>query len=153
MLIFDPARLWLLSSRMWQCGKRRRARLIKAYIFIAFRAALPPEAMLAGAPRLGHWAMNIVVHPNVTVGRDVMIWHNVTLSVSDSPGTSSRLTIGNSVEIGTGAVIITPLRGSLTVCDNVVIGANSVVTNSIIEAGTYVGAPAKLVTKQMEGNR
>jgi serine O-acetyltransferase len=144
-LLLDPARLWMLSTQLWQRGKFRRARLIKAYTFVTFRAALPPEAMLVGLPKLGHWGMNIVVHPNVTLGRDVFLWHNVTLSVSDSPGSQARLTIGDRVTIGTGAVVVTPLRGNLVICSDVVIGANAVVSRSILKPGTYVGVPARLV--------
>jgi serine acetyltransferase len=147
-LLLDPGRLWLLSTRLWQQGKRRRARLVKAYVFVTFRAALPPEAILRGPVGLGHWAMNVVVHPNTTIGRNVMIWHGVTLSVSDTPGTDARLEIGDNVTIGTGAVIVTPLRGGLTICDHVAIGANSVVSRSITEPGTYVGAPATRVDKR-----
>ena len=33
----------------------------------------------------------------------------------------------------------------LTICDNVNIGAGSIVTKSITKPGTYVGAPAKVV--------
>lgn len=119
---------------------------------MAFRAILPPEALLSGTPSLGHFAMNVVVHPNVTLGRDVRIWHGVTLSVSDTPGASARLTIGNRVEVGTGAVILTPLRDSLSICDDVKIGANSVVTRTIVIPGTYAGAPAILV-KEFEGHQ
>lgn len=150
MLLTQPNRLWLLSTRYHREGKHRRARLIKAYLFLVFRAILPPQAVLAGLPALGHFAMNIVVHPNVYIGRDVVLWHGITLSVGDSPGTTSRLTIGDRVEVGTGAVIIAPLRSSLSICNDVRIGANSVVTRSITEPGTYAGAPAVLV-KRLEG--
>lgn len=150
MFLTQPNRLWLLSTRYYREGRHRRARLIKAYLFLFFRAVLPPEAVLAGLPALGHFAMNIVVHPNVSLGREVVLWHGVTLSVSDSPGTTSRLTIGDRVEIGAGAVVITPLRDSLFICNDVRIGANSVVTRSINEPGTYAGAPAVLV-KRLEG--
>lgn len=92
--------------------------------------------------------MNIVIHPNVTLGRDVILWHNITLSVSDSPGSSSRITIGDRVTIGTGTVVVTPLRGSIEICNDVKIGANSVVSRSITEPGTYAGSPAKLIKMQ-----
>lgn len=150
MLIFDPARLWYLSTILWKKKHRRTARLIKAYNFFFFRAILPPEADLLGVPRLGHYAMNIVVHPNVSLGRDVFIWHGVTLSVSDTPGTSARLIIGDRVTIGTGTVIVTPLKRGLSVCSDVVIGANSVVSRPISIPGTYAGAPAKYIERQKE---
>jgi acetyltransferase-like isoleucine patch superfamily enzyme len=46
--------------------------------------------------------------------------------------------IGNHVSIGSNATIL-----PVTICDNVVIGAGSVVTKNITLPGTYVGNPAK----------
>lgn len=48
--------------------------------------------------------------------------------------------IGNHVSIGTNATIL-----PVTICDNVVIGAGSVVTKNITEAGVYAGNPAKKI--------
>jgi len=48
--------------------------------------------------------------------------------------------IGNNVRIGSNATIL-PVK----ICDNVVIGAGSVVTKSIIISGVYAGNPAKLL--------
>jgi acetyltransferase-like isoleucine patch superfamily enzyme len=49
------------------------------------------------------------------------------------------VSIGSNVWIG-HAVTILP---GVEICDNVVVGASSVVTKSIVEPGTYVGNPAK----------
>jgi acetyltransferase-like isoleucine patch superfamily enzyme len=46
--------------------------------------------------------------------------------------------IGNRVSIGTNATIL-PVR----ICDDVVIGAGSVVTRDINQSGIYCGNPAK----------
>tara|TARA_B100000579_G_C22332053_1_gene620993 strand:- start:233 stop:454 length:222 start_codon:yes stop_codon:yes gene_type:complete len=46
--------------------------------------------------------------------------------------------IGNRVSIGTNATIM-PVK----ICDDVVIGAGSVVTKDITEPGTYAGNPAR----------
>tara|TARA_A100001015_G_C14840318_1_gene652218 strand:+ start:47 stop:499 length:453 start_codon:yes stop_codon:yes gene_type:complete len=48
--------------------------------------------------------------------------------------------IGNNVSIGSNATIL-PVK----ICDNVVIGAGSVVTKSISSKGIYAGNPAKLI--------
>ena len=48
--------------------------------------------------------------------------------------------IGNNVSIGTNATIL-PIK----ICDNVVIGAGSVVTKDITESGVYVGNPARKI--------
>ena len=46
--------------------------------------------------------------------------------------------IGNNVSIGTNATIL-PVQ----ICDNVIVGAGSVVTKNICEAGIYAGNPAR----------
>ena len=48
--------------------------------------------------------------------------------------------IGSNVSIGSNATIL-----PVNICDNVVIGAGSVVTKDIVKPGTYVGNPAKLL--------
>ncbi len=52
----------------------------------------------------------------------------------------SETVIGNNVSIGTNATIL-PVK----ICDNVVIGAGSVVTKDIIEPGIYAGNPARKI--------
>ena len=48
--------------------------------------------------------------------------------------------IGNNVSIGSNATIL-----PINICDNVVIGAGSVVTKNITKSGIYVGNPAKFL--------
>lgn len=50
--------------------------------------------------------------------------------------------IGNNVSIGTNATIL-----PVNICNNVVIGAGSVVTKDIEEPGIYAGNPIKLIRK------
>jgi acetyltransferase-like isoleucine patch superfamily enzyme len=50
--------------------------------------------------------------------------------------------IGNKVSIGTNATIL-----PVTICDNVVVGAGSVVTRDITVPGIYAGNPARLIRK------
>jgi len=48
--------------------------------------------------------------------------------------------IGNNVSIGTNATIL-----PVSICDNVVVGAGSVVTKDILESGIYAGNPARKI--------
>jgi acetyltransferase-like isoleucine patch superfamily enzyme len=83
----------------------------------------------------------------VIIGNGCFIGHGV-MFVNDkfSKGGPARgdrslygsTTIGNNVSIGSNATIL-PVK----ICDGVVIGAGAVVTKDIIEAGTYIGNPAK----------
>ena len=49
--------------------------------------------------------------------------------------------IGNNVSIGSNATIL-----PVDICDDVVIGAGSVVTKNITEPGVYAGCPAKKIS-------
>ncbi|MDJ0978408.1 MAG: hypothetical protein QNI87_07715 [Erythrobacter sp.] len=65
----------------------------------------------------------------------------------DDPGYLARhasgdvFRLGDNVVIGANSVLV----GPLDICDNVVIGAMSLVNRSITEPGTYVGVPAKRI--------
>ena len=85
----------------------------------------------------------------VTIGHDCFIGHGV-MFVNDlfSEGGPARgkkelwkeTQIGNHVSIGSNATIL-----PVNICDNVVIGAGSVVTKSITKPGIYAGNPAKFL--------
>jgi sugar O-acyltransferase (sialic acid O-acetyltransferase NeuD family) len=81
------------------------------------------------------------VHLNLdcTIGHDTKIGDFTTIS----PGVhiSGNVRIGKQVFIGTGAVILE----KIDICDHTIIGAGAVVAKSIMEAGTYVGIPAKRI--------
>jgi serine O-acetyltransferase len=53
--------------------------------------------------------------------------------------------LGHNVVIGANSVIVGPVR----ICDNVVIGAMSLVNSDIDEAGVYVGCPAKKISDKI----
>ena len=83
----------------------------------------------------------------VTIGDNTVIAHGVMfindLFATGGPANGDRnlwknTTIGNNVSIGSNATIL-----PVSICDNVVIGAGSVVTKNITEPGIYVGNPAK----------
>lgn len=85
----------------------------------------------------------------VTIGNNCFISHGV-MFINDKfqkggPAGGDKTLwatteIGNNVSIGTNSTIL-PVK----ICDNVVIGAGSVVTKDITEPGIYVGNPAKKI--------
>lgn len=85
----------------------------------------------------------------VTIGNDCFIGHGV-MFVNDlfSEGKPAggdeakwkKTSIGNHVSIGSNATIL-----PVSICDNVVIGAGSVVTKNISQPGIYAGNPAKFL--------
>lgn len=87
----------------------------------------------------------------VTIGDDCFVGHGA-MFINDlfcdggpAMGDKSKWKstyIGNNVSIGTNSTIL-PVK----ICDNVVIGAGSVVTKNIDVSGIYAGNPVKLLRK------
>ena len=85
----------------------------------------------------------------VTIGSDCFIGHGVMFIndsfISGGPARGDKTkwrstTIGNNVSIGSNATIM-----PVSICDKAVIGAGSVVTKDITEAGIYAGNPARRI--------
>lgn len=53
--------------------------------------------------------------------------------------------LGDNVVFGTGSIILGPVQ----ICDNVIIGAMSLVNKSIMEPGIYVGNPIKKISDEI----
>ena len=77
------------------------------------------------------------IHYNCTIGHDTVIGDFVTIM----PGAniSGNVTLGNKVTVGCNTCI----REKITIADNVFIGMGAVVVKDILEAGVYVGNPAR----------
>jgi len=88
----------------------------------------------------------------VTIGEDCFIGHGVmfvndTFSIGGPARGRKELwrptKIGNRVSIGSGAAIL-----PVEICDDVVVGAGSVVARDIAVPGTYAGNPARVLTRE-----
>ena len=77
------------------------------------------------------------------IGEDFTVYQNTTIGVQH-PGDEVKGLwphIGNRVRLATGSIVL----GDITICDDVLVGANSLVINDITEAGTYVGSPVRKI--------
>lgn len=82
----------------------------------------------------------ILVNGNTKVGEHCSI--HIFTSLVSKRGSGSP-TLGNGIVIGVGASVV----GNVKIADNVVIGANSVVTHDVTEPDIAIaGAPAKKVS-------
>lgn len=104
-----------------QCG---------AGCFIAAGAVVAPGARLGRGVIVNHGA---VVDHDVQVGDFSHIAPNATLG--------GAVSIGRRVLIGAGAVVLP----SVMVSDDVMVGAGAVVTQPLIQPGTYAGVPARKI--------
>lgn len=131
------------NARMSVRHKPLRAPLSVAYS-MAFNGInwlwgieLPYTVRLGRRVRIWHHG-GIVVNAR-SIGSDVHLRHNTTLGVARRDQLEKRPIVGDRVDVGVGACIL----GAVTVGDDAVIGANSVVVRDIPAGCVAVGAPAR----------
>ena len=87
----------------------------------------------------------VEIKDNNIINTSVIIEHEVKIGshnhIAIGAKICGRCEIGSRCMIGANATII----DSVKICDDVVIGAGSVVTKDITNPGTYVGVPAKKI--------
>ncbi len=121
---------------------------------IGFGSFVAPFVEIGGATigERTYISSHSYICPGVTIGNDTFIAHGVMFTNDlfvDSPDWKSPLekqfvlrktVVGNSVRIGSGAVIL-PVK----IGDGAIIGAGAVVTRDVPAGTTYSGNPARVM--------
>lgn len=145
---WDPGRKLLSSIRRYQVCKKRKGIVpllvskicvVQHIFWSAISAAdIPINSKLGGGLSIPH-PNGIVIHSEAEIGINCLIHQQVTIGIKRGSGGAPN--IGAHVDIGAGAKII----GNISIGNDVLIGANSVVVKDI-EAGMIVaGIPAKVI--------
>lgn len=108
------------------------------YIRVIYSCDLPPQCILGQGVLLKHNGLGVVIHPKAVIGEYTQIYQNVSIAGRNNRGTPI---IGKRVFIGAGACIL----GGITIGDDAVIGANSVVIDDVPSNAVVVGIPGKIV--------
>ncbi len=85
----------------------------------------------------------VTIGNNCFIGHGVMFINDLFSKGGPAQGDQSlwkKTEIGNNVSVGSNATIL-----PVTICNDVVIGAGSVVTKDITEQGVYAGNPARKI--------
>ncbi len=144
VLLFYPGlqALWLhyIAHRLWRLRLRLLARAIAHVSRFVTNIEIHPGATIGRRFFIDHGA-GVVIGETAEIGDDVLMYQGVVLGGTTLEKTKRHPTIGNSVVIGSAAILL----GAITVGDDARIGANSVVVQSVPPGAVVVGVPGRIV--------
>jgi serine O-acetyltransferase len=126
-LIWRPA-YYLCRVILHRCG-------LKYGISIPYNTCIGPGLYI------GHYG-GIVVNDSVVIGYDCNINHEVTIGVKYGGRNPGVPVLGDRVYLGPGCKVI----GGICLGNDVAVGANSVVVESVPDLGVAAGVPAKVIS-------
>ena len=108
-------------------------------------------AKFANHPYLPHGLSGIFISDGAEIGKNAVIFQNVTIGSARSIGSKNNGTpvIGDNCFIGTGAVLI----GNIKIGNNVRIGANATVYTDVPDNSVVVSGETKIIQKENLDNR
>jgi serine O-acetyltransferase len=112
-------------------------------IFVLYNSDVSASVKIGKGTVFGHGGIGVVVHEKAVIGENCVVGQGITI------GGKSRAVevpvIGDYVYMAAGCRII----GPITIGNNVVIGANAVVTKSIPDNSLVAGIPAKIIKENI----
>jgi len=139
--------LWLhrLAHFLWQRKLRLLARIISHVNRFLTGIEIHPGAKIGKRFFIDHGA-GVVIGETTEIGDDVLMYQGVVLGGTTLEKKKRHPTIGNNVEIGTGAIAL----GAITIGDGARIGSGSVVVKSVPPGSTVVGIPGRIVEDRQQ---
>jgi sugar O-acyltransferase (sialic acid O-acetyltransferase NeuD family) len=133
-----------------------RKRLMELYCDRIQPVLIHPKATVAEVVKIGSGTVvmaGVVINPGVTIGKGVIVNTSSSIDHDCSVGDYSHISVGahlcgtvkveDIVWVGAGATVI----NNVNICGGCTIGAGAVVIKDIDKSGTYVGVPAKMISK------
>jgi len=130
-----------LAHFLWQHKLRLLARITSHINRFLTGIEIHPGARIGRRFFIDHGA-GVVIGETTEIGDDVLLYQGVVLGGTTLEKKKRHPTIGNSVEMGTGAIAL----GPITIGDGARIGSGSVVIKSVPAGATVVGIPGRVVS-------
>ncbi|MGV3660589.1 MAG: DapH/DapD/GlmU-related protein [Prosthecobacter sp.] len=145
MRLHSPELLWKWSRDLQRKGFTRLARIVKTLNWLVHKCLLPAEAQVGEGVILEHYAMGIVMHPQVRIGNRCRVYHHVTLAGETWIGSPHFITLEDDVTIGAHSIVVARPNTPLTIGRKSVLGAGSVLTKNIPPYEIWAGNPARKI--------
>ena len=130
--------MWYLYSL--NGGGKAASKLIYKRIWHKYGCCIYPSAKVGKGFMIKH-PVGIVIG-NCSIGNDFTIMQGCTIGsryFDNLKNVNNHPKIGNNVYVGCNSSVL----GRVDICDDVVIGAHSLVMKDILQKGTYFGVPVK----------
>lgn len=119
-------------------------RIVKGMIYLIHNSSISYETEIGKDCKFLYGGIGVVIGKDTRIGDEVIIGTNVlTGGKSNKQGMPK---IGNHVYIATGAKVL----GNITIGDNVIIGANAVVTHDVPSNCSVAGVPARILKENID---
>jgi serine O-acetyltransferase len=146
ILLCYPGLHAVLGHRLthWLWGRRRYtlARWFSHLFRFLTGIEIHPGAQVGYRLFIDH-GMGVVIGETAEIGRNVTLYHGVTLGGTSLNKGKRHPTLEDNVVVGAGAKIL----GAITIGENSRIGANAVVVKSVPPNSVVVGVPGQVVMR------
>ena len=138
--------VYLIRKYQYYCSCKTRiahilARLLESVLMRRYGIFIAEHCNIGLGFKI--WHPHGIMINNVDIGTNFNVQHNCTIGRKTlgvgHPGTCP--TIGNNFTMYANSIVVGPVE----ICDDVTLGANSLVNKSITEPGVYVGSPVRKV--------
>lgn len=136
--------LWLhrLAHALWKHGVKLPARWLSHLNRFLTGIEIHPGAQIGERLFIDH-GMGVVIGETAEIGRNVTLYHGVTLGGVSLEKGKRHPTLEDDVVIGAGAKVL----GNITIGRGSRVGANAVVINSVPPNSVVVGVPGQVVMR------
>jgi serine O-acetyltransferase len=141
--LFFAIRKLLLEKKWYTRPIQPLLHLLYRLIALTYGAAVPLSTEIKGHPILIHGLHGIFLSKNAVIGKNVTIYHQVTIGSISHGSKSGAPYIGDNVLIGPGAKIL----GSVTIGNGAKIAANCVVVDDIPENALVIVPKPSVIIK------
>ena len=128
---------------LWIKGLKIEARIISQIARFFTGIEIHPGAAIGRRFFIDH-GMGVVIGETSEIGDDVLMYQGVVLGGVSLEKHKRHPTIGNEVVIGSGAILLGPIK----VGNEARVGAGSVVISDVPEGATVVGVPGRVMIER-----